>query len=180
MFKLLIGFLAAITVAAGSLGAEPEPLEFKGVKLGMTEQELQKIVEVECSNAKPTADRLCIKHLDSIAKVPATISYSLFSDKVLHIYIRTGNPQKNFSYIKDALVAKYGPPTKFFASELTNRMGAKFLDETLLWKRSYGNIEARKYAGSIENSMVTFASPLFEEAAARRRGESAKIGAKDL
>ncbi len=96
--------------------------------------------------------------------------YFFFEDNVLD-RISFFFSSKNYEIIKEALIEKYNKPECSYKI-LQNRMGAKFEDETCIWKLVNGVVVISRYGGSdLDNGVAFFESP---EAYKRHKEEKRK------
>jgi len=157
-------------------------LEFKGIALGSNISLIENTGRFSCHDeASPIADRTCNLKLDekeTIAGEPVRVLllYYYFS-KLETISIIFD--EKHFSVVVAALSDKYGQGNLKLET-LTNRMGAKFENRILTWRRSEATLEAKRYSGKVDTSSVIYRSDYALQEFARRRKTSIKDSSKDL
>ncbi len=212
----LLAVVLCLAALEMSQAAEPEPLEFKGSKMGSSEQELKELYpssffqpeineelyrslgerykalylsshssrevpRVFCESPEDTqGDRVCRISEATIAAVAASTYFTYYSNSLASILITFEQPEANFAPVLEALVEKYGPPTKIEPDEVVTGMGVKYTNQTATWFLPSGSITAQKYNGEISESIVYFLSTMGLEESKRRNAEHAKDAAKDL
>lgn len=167
------------------VGYAEERIDFKGVALGSSEQELLKQhPEFKCNGAgkRPGgADRICLAIKDSgatYAGVSADINLLYYSDSLEYVLVYFSSDK--YLDIHEALIAKYGAPTLEEKQQVTNRMGAVFEDVTSQWKRSGTILQLSKYVGKISTSNVTISTETGLDNTLKARKKSIENKSKDL
>jgi hypothetical protein len=157
-------------------------LEFKGIALGSEISTVENTGRFHCRDPKsPIADQLCslkYNERETIAGVPV---------KVLLLYYYSGKletisvafDEKHFSQVSAALSEKYGQGN-IQTEAVQNRMGATFENRTLSWRRGATSLQAKRYSGQLDQSVVMYRSDYALEEFLRRRKSSVKDSTKDL
>jgi hypothetical protein len=176
--------LAALLLSASGVHAA-DPLQFKGLRIGSTAEELRtKYPELHCNDPMQTAatekgvfkdfweckqtdaDLFCATvigdrdprtQLSDIAGHRATsFDFNFFSHRLMHA--STSLSSSAFNDVVTALSATYGPPDKKDTEELQNRAGAKFTNTIVSWKRDGAILRVSQYAGSLDKSSYSLTS----------------------
>ncbi len=187
----ILAVALCLVVLEMSQAAEPEPLEFKGLKMGSSEQELKKLYpDVSCINVKDTriSDRDCVISKTTIAAVEARALFSYYSNSLASILIifnlPKGNnsyqPARNFAPVLEALVGKYGPPTEIKTEETIMIMSVMHTDQVTYWVLPSGTITAERYSGGKIWSSVSYVSTMGVEEEKRRDAEIDKSAAERI
>ena len=176
-FGLFFLFLSSMAFAQ-----EPEPFDFKGMVLGSDASNVEGTSRFFCGDPKSSiADRSCSLRYDvkeTIAGAPVQgLSLYYYSGKLETIRITLD--QRNFSQVAAALAEKYGEGA-VRAETVHNRMGAAFENTIYSWRRGTATLEARRYSGKLDTSLVTYRTDFAVAEFERRRGPAAKEKAKDL
>ena len=84
------------------------------------------------------------------------------------------------SDIRAVLIERYGPPTVSMPGTVSNRMGASFSNETLIWTGKNVMLTLRERSGKVDETGVFFqhipsASKSIERDTQRRKGEASKM-----
>jgi hypothetical protein len=88
--------------------------------------------------------------------------------------------EDGFVDIVNALTAAYGKPSAVGMAMLSNAMGAKFYDRTVVWGRRDGEIVVRRYGANLETTTVRYRSATAIKIDARARANAQKKSNKDL
>lgn len=171
---------AMLWAGAGGVQGLPEPLEIKGIRIGMSEQDVRGAWKREaCQDSRDPAmgDRICFIQRPTFAGVPATgINVGIYDDRVESVYVG-GVSADDFDEVLSALIAKYGPPSEDVPSVVENRMGTEFDNRTVRWIDAQGTtMQAVKRGGSVDSSSVMLLSAGLEsmhEARSKRKAEEA-------
>ncbi|MHB8742807.1 MAG: hypothetical protein ACYC9L_06730 [Sulfuricaulis sp.] len=177
IFVLLVMSLPACGVAAGEkAGTTPTPsaapkapLELKGIRLGMTYEEL--LAAYPNGKEAPGQPRLggmacfsgntfCTVGVGTLARVATVLQVNLSEGKVADAYMGRILPG-DFDGVVAALQEKYGAPTSKTQGFVQNRMGAKFDNPSFVWNFPDGKLIATKFmpgAPMLDISQVEMAS----------------------
>ena len=144
--------LSAMAVAA------PPATEFKGHALG-SPAPLDRLSEEWLLKCKDlfSGKKDCTGYA-SIAEAPGDLTVTIGADGVLE-QVNVFFPADRFALVKQALISKYGPPTRSWQRPVQTKSGAVFSGELNSWRRSDGSrILATLRSSDVETSLVTFTS----------------------
>lgn len=154
--------LQAVTLALfiSAASAADEPFGYKGMPLGATEEEFREkhFADFTCHQTpgELTADKVCTADSPIYAGVEAdSITIRFYFNKISSVFIVLDSDK--FGEVRDALVIRYGMP-KIEVTQLSNAMGAKFMNETFTWRRGDQFITATKYSNNVSDSTVSIGS----------------------
>ena len=157
-------FLLAVVGASSAWAAEP--LGFKGQAIGSANTAIAQDPRFDCHPARtPTADQVCMlrpKEQETIAGVAVSSLY-YFYDRARLTGITISLPEGHFQAVTDALVAKFGVP-QVDVERVKNLKGQTYENRTLNWRQGNAHLEAQRYAGRLDRSVIR----LSDEAAAAR------------
>ena len=173
--------------------ASAAQLDFKGIPMGASEAVVQQKfpTSANCNDVinksqmmvlQDDGDRYCsIDYIEAttIAGVRANIcEFRFYADKLYKITFTVNS--SNFNTVTDALVVKYGKPSKVTTRNVQNRMGAVFGNDTWTWRVGDNTITAWRYTGNLDYSMIEYLSDPGKRETARREQQKAKRNLKDL
>jgi hypothetical protein len=197
-----IAAIACAFFAASAIAAAPTPpLEVKGVPLGATVEQLQQAIPLfKCHGAT------CI--FDPIDAASAQCGPASSEPAVLDCYGRSGSEYafgpargaKYSAYLKDgrigefrvtfptaradevviALTEKYGTPSDDRRFETQNRLGARFGNRAVTWRRADGEITVERRSVDVDTGLATFIAAWYALATANDKEIAAKSDAKGL
>lgn len=187
--------VALLTLPVLSLAAG-EDIDFKGVPFGASEQEFaERHPDFRCNDTdarvRVGGDRSCIlfgkpdrafespKHqAGTYAGVPANLLVRFYENRLASVtaFIFPAH----FDIVLKALSERYGKPDTFETPIVKNRMGAEFQNMKAVWTRHDVILRADKYASSITEGSVSYATTWGMAEFQKRRGQSTKKGAGDL
>ena len=151
----LLMLLLLCAVAAFPVGAaDGTGFDIKGVPLGATEADVvARFPSIQCRD-DPTAfsERTCTVLKETYGGAESSLHFSLIGGKVFNMRARFDS--KDFAGVVGALKERFGPTTSDTSEPVTNRAGAKFENRTLTWNRGDALAIARRYAGSIDGSVM--------------------------
>jgi len=173
----LAALLAASAWTAPARAAEP--LGFKGQAIGASNTSVIRDPRFDCREVRtPTADQVCTlrpKEQETIAGVRVDSLY-YFYDRARLTGITLSVPEGRFQAVVQALETKYGP-AQARGEQVKNLKGESFENRTLTWRQGGARLEAQRYAGRLDQSLIR----LSDEAAAERvRQRRAKAPGQDL
>ena len=172
-----------VSLVSSFVAAQPAPLEFKGIALGATIDEVRAKYHVDsCSPGEGVfagTERCRIVGVDSFAGVSWPGVTARFRDGVLGT-LSVSIPSRDFDAVATALAEKYGRPTSVETPIVQNRMGAQATNAIHRWARKDGGITAQMYAGNINEGTVRFVSARELQAVDQRQGDDAKRRKSDL
>ncbi len=154
--------LISMTLAMACLAAYGQPLEFKGVPFGATEEQMRQSIPNlwmwECSDDTVPARRICRFAGFTYANVETLGSTAYFDDNKLSM-VGVTIPSAGFDDVVLALSDKYGKPRSVKRSKIQNRMGASFDQLETEWAPNKETIIlARRYVGTVESSSILLAT----------------------
>lgn len=202
---LLPAILVLLLFTASGACAE-DSLEFKGLKIGSTAEELRtKYPEFICSDPKQEAarplnetlkkfwerkqteaDLFCETTIDDRARPSAlsgvaghrveVIDFHFIANRLMYAYALLD--AFAFDDLIAALTAKYGPPTRKDTEAVKYRAGARFTNTIFYWKRAGATIRVSKYAESLDTASYSLSADDYWPEVARRRAARAKATGK--
>lgn len=173
----LAALLAVAVLSAPAWAAEP--LGFKGQGIGASNVAITQDPRFDCREVRtPTADQVCSlrpKEQETIAGARVSSLYYFYDRARLTGFTLT-LPEGRFQAVAEALAAKYGP-AQVRVEQVKNLKGESFENRTLTWRQGGARLEARRYAGRLDQSLIR----LSDEAAAERiRQRRSQTSAQDL
>ena len=175
--KRLILFLAVAGLSVTAWAAEP--LGFKGITLGSAITRVNQNPRFDCRVVRtPTADQVCTlrpKEQETLTGTPVIALY-YFYDRARLTGIVISLPESHFQAATSALQEKYGAP-QVGLDQVKNLKGEVFENRNLTWRKADGLLQAQRYAGRLDRSMIRFSD---EAAAQRVRQRRGKDPSKDL
>ena len=174
-------FLVALACALPALAVQADPLGFKGVELGSPLSRVASDPRHSCSPVNtPLGDTICSlrpREAETIAGA-AVASLFYFYDVGSLTGIQISIAEKDFQRVVEALAAKYGPG-KAVGAKVKNFNGREFEDRTYLWQRPDGSVQAQRYAGRVDLSVIRYGDDHAAERVQQRRA-AARDPRKDL
>lgn len=174
--KTLVLLLVALVAAPATFA---EPLGFKGQTIGASNVVIAQDPRFECRVVRtPTADQVCTlrpKEQETIAGVRVDSLY-YFYDRARLTGITISLPESRFQAVTQALEAKYGPP-QAGVEQVKNLKGDSFENRTLTWRQGDARLQAQRYAGRLDQSLIRLTD---ETAVQRIRQRRAQAPAQDL
>ncbi len=177
--KLVIGvFLFNIIFAAQAA----DSFDFKGIALDSNFSDIEQNQKFNCKLPQsPLGDKSCTlnyREIETIAGVPVDLMVLHFYDEKLSS-IRIHIKSQFFYSVRDALIAKYGNGA-LTKEPVQNRAGASFENEIYLWNKEGQTLKAKRYAGKISTSLVSFDLNSNVENYAKRSKTQGSERSKDL
>ncbi|HNQ05456.1 MAG TPA: hypothetical protein PKH69_12710 [Thiobacillaceae bacterium] len=171
--------LVLLTALAIPPAKAAEPLGFKGQGIGSSNLAIAQDPRFECRELRtPTADQVCSlrpREQETIAGV-RLISLYYFYDRARLSGITLSLPANQFEGVAQALEGKYGPP-RTRMEQVRNHKGDTFENRILTWRQGDALLEAQRFAGRLDRSLIR----LSDLAAAERiRQRRARIPDRDL
>ena len=171
--KYLITLLVALW--ATTAGAA-EPLGFKGNAIGTSNAAIAQDPRFDCRVVRtPTADQVCTlrpKEQETIAGARVSSLY-YFYDRARLTGIVISLPENDFQAVTQALEAKYGVP-QVRAEQIKNLKGDTFENRTLTWRQGEARLEAQRYAGRLDQSLIRLSDEAATERIRQRRARDPK------
>jgi hypothetical protein len=177
MRVFLIGFLLLCTSA---ICAADTGFDIKGVPLGATQADLVfRFTRLECREAHSvTTERTCAVPKDSYGGADALLLFYLNGGKVSNMGMRFS--PKDFAGVIGAMKERFGAPASEETEIVTNRVGAKFENTIVTWKRGGEVAVARRYAGALDRASITIVSTTFFEELKRRTPDKPRERARNI
>jgi hypothetical protein len=148
-----------------------EPLGFKGMTLGAANLAVTQDPRFDCRVARtPTADQICTlrpKEQETIAGAPVSALYYFF-DRAHLTGIVISLPEQHFTAVGQALTAKYGEP-KVSVETVKTLSGRGFENRKLVWSQGTARLEAQRYAGQVNRSLIRLSDQTAAERVRQRR-----------
>ncbi len=162
-------FLAA-TLSAKQAPAG-EPLGFKGQHIGSSNLGITQDPRFDCRELRtPVADQVCNlrpKEQETIAGVRINSLY-YFYDRARLTGITISLPASRFEQVTRGLEEKYGP-AEVAREQIKNRKGDSFENRTLTWRQGDARLEAQRYVGRLDQSMIRLSDLAAAERIHKRR-----------
>jgi hypothetical protein len=154
--------LAAVTLTLASAAAHGQPLEFKGVPFGSTEEHMRQSIPNlwmwDCSDDTTPGRRLCVFAGFTYANSQALGSTAYFDNDKLSMVV-VNIPSAGFEDAVLAISDKYGKPRSLKRSKIQNRMGANFDQLQAEWVPNKESLVfARRYADTVDASSIVLAT----------------------
>jgi hypothetical protein len=155
-----------------------QPIEFKGISMGVSQNEFEsKLPVFDCyklpdgfaydSSCKTTA------RFFSYAGAPGDAEAGFIRDRLVWINIKFS--EQSFPGVRAAVLEKFGPPSSSQTEPVRNRMGGKFMDEILMWRRDGVTLVMERYSSNTTKSQAVFSlDSAVEEITARQRASNSK------
>lgn len=182
--------MKAVAFIAGLVtcwAAAEEPLELKGIRPGMTYEQLNTAVPgIPCSLA-PKVKRCGIsgglkgtpETMNTLAGRSVKLWSMAFTPDMRVAAVMLSLTPADFDAVRLALEEKYGPATTREVP-IQNRMGATFKNTVSVWKRGDAVLELEKYGGSLDRMGITLLEPKLADEAFGNDKATAKKAVKDL
>jgi hypothetical protein len=157
-----------------------DALDLKGVRLGMTMEELQLAFPAGKPGRAIPGEMWCVPdgsfcsvNVGTLGGVPTTLQATFLDGRVAQVYSGNLHPPQ-FEQLVETLKTKFGAPTTTTMGEVQNRVGGKFDNPSYVWKFPDGELRASRFmpgAPTLDNSQVEIDSP---EWVAKKQAEKAK------
>jgi hypothetical protein len=171
---------AALLLALPAMAVDK--LGFKGVELGSGLAQIASNPKFECHIVStPIADKICslrAREKETIAGAPID-SLFYFYDQSSLTGIVVNLDEKHFQPVVAALRAKFGSPS-LKTETVKSLKGAAFENRTYRWIQSEGSLQAERYAGRLDKSVIRFTDDSAAPRIHQRRALLAKDPRKDL
>jgi len=173
----LLTFAACAVAPLTCHAAEIPLIEFKGIRIGSKTADLPNNWRCEYKKTK-FSDTVCTAYKETIAGSPAKLGIVYALDyKVNVISILFGSSE--YQQVKLALIEKYGMGD-IKDSEVTNKMGARFDNQTVTWTDSANIMTLSKRSGNVDRGDLTIRSTTAVSELRERMESESKANAKDL
>jgi len=163
MKKLLFLTVVILTAATNfALGENKpwskEPKYFRGVPFGASEAEaLNKIPSMGNCRNNETLGRMCLDSGFKIGDVPFVKNTFVFYDDKL-VSVNVNFKSKDYDYIKDVFIKKYGKPQKIESEKVKTEEGIEYENEILTWRGDIIELHVEKYSRNINNGIVIYSN----------------------
>lgn len=174
-----------------SMTWEKEPTGFHGLDFGMPWKDAGDAVKKASRKTPVARDGLGTAYCDKdksgskgefcfekflIGTAPVDALYKFEGGGLSSVYV--GFSSRDYAFLKDVLVQKYGQPTSAEEVPVKTRMGVDYTNEILEWRGGKVWCSLRKYAGSIDKGSLSLTLRSALEAGAKTR-EQEKAKAVD-
>jgi len=140
-----------IFVALTALSDTASALDLKGVRLGMTPDELKAAFPGGATAGRPldngticyNAD-FCAVNVGTIAQIPTQLQVSFLNGRLSNAYAGDLHPSQ-LDQVVEALKAKYGAPTTTSMTKVQNGIGNTFDNPHFIWKFPEGELRASRF-----------------------------------
>lgn len=155
--------LLLLVLPALALGSGPVPLDLKGLTPGMSFADFDAKLPALCEKPVKSSETCGygltanVPLLETLAEQTPESWLFLFRDGSLSS-VAVLFPGKSFRAIADALVAKFGKPSKSETSEVSNRMGAKFVQIEMSWYRYDRVLQISKIGRNVDSGVLFLTS----------------------
>jgi uncharacterized protein YhbP (UPF0306 family) len=171
-----------LTLALVPALAQAERLGFKGVELGSSLAQIASNPKFVCHLAStPIADKVCslrAQEKETIAGAPID-SLFYFYDQSSLTGIVVNLPETQFQAVVAALSEKFGTPA-LKSETVKNLKGVAHENRTYRWVRPEGSLQAERYAGRLDKSVIRYTDDSAAQRVQQRRALLAKDPRKDL
>lgn len=139
---------AALALASTTTSA----LDLKGVKLGMTRDELLAAFPGGSYGGRPLPNGVdclasgdfCSVNVGTLAGIPTQLQVRFLNGKLADAYSGRFDPAQ-FDQVVEALKSKFGAPTTTTTGKVQNRMGNTFDNPHFVWKFPEGELHASRF-----------------------------------
>jgi hypothetical protein len=135
---------------------------------------------IGCRYSRTAYRQASIEELDSIAEVTPQSWTLTFTPEEQLARVIIFLPSAAFERVRNALIAKYGKPTRSKLVDLSNGFGAKFQGQEHLWSRQDQTLSVTEYAGHRDHSDITLTSAKLMARVNSAQTAQALKAAKDL
>jgi hypothetical protein len=179
MSLLLACMLAISAVRATASDSWPqEPSGFRGIPLGASEADVTKaLAPVPPSCMSFHGERSCGTQ-QQIGDVRAKEEFGFADDRLVTAMIRF--PAKDFSYMRDLFVEKYGAPKTEQKPIVRTRAGVEYENDILAWEGDNISIMLRRFGSTMYEGGAMFVDKKWSDEQARLRDEKKKKAASDF
>ena len=159
LFLSVVILAAATNFALGENKPWPkEPKKFRGVPFGASEAEaLNKIPSMGNCRNNETLGRMCLDSGFKVGVVPFVKNTFVFYDDKL-VSVNVNFKSKDYDYIKDVFIKKYGKPKKIESEKVKTEEGIEYENEILTWRGDIIELHVEKYSRNINNGIVIYSN----------------------
>ncbi|MFN7725173.1 MAG: hypothetical protein ACK5QH_08900 [Rubrivivax sp.] len=175
----------SIAVMASALlchvaAAQLAPLEFKGLAPGGDASQVTAHPAWRCRAQEiDGADTVCSRQHETIAGA-STEGVFVTAKEGTIMSVLVSFAQSDFAQVHEALVAKYGRPTKTQAELKRSRIGAQFASQVSEWRRQNVYMRAEERTNSADVSMLFISSDLAARQSNEQRKQQSQRNKSDL
>ncbi|MBU1664510.1 MAG: hypothetical protein KKG92_03810 [Gammaproteobacteria bacterium] len=174
--------LTVLAFALLPLAAQAEGLGFKGVDLGSPLARVASDPRYACRAVNtPIGDTICSLRPSEVETMAGAVVASLFyfydTSSLSGIQITVA--ETDFQRVVDALTGKYGAG-KLSSEKVKNLNGADFENRTWRWQYPEASLQAQRYAGRLDKSLIRYSDDRAANRVQQRRAAAAKDPRKDL
>ncbi|MDP1905277.1 MAG: hypothetical protein Q8M09_13675 [Pseudomonadota bacterium] len=174
--------LAVLAFALLPTAVQAESLGFKNNDLGSPLARVASDPRYACRAVNtPIGDTICSlrpSEVETIAGAPvAALFYFYDANSLSGIQITIA--ETDFQRVVDALAAKYGAG-KLSSEKVKNLNGADFENHTWRWQYPEASLQAQRYAGRVDKSVIRYSDDRAASRVKQRRAAAAKDPRKDL
>lgn len=156
-----------------------QPFAFKGMALGASNAGIVTDPRFACQNVRaPNAEQICSlrpKEQETMAGERVESLYYFF-DRARLTAVVVGINAVHFDKVATALSARYGAP-EVSLEQVKNYKGESFENRTLSWRQAAHTLQAQRYAGRLDRSVIRITD---HSAAERIRQRRATPPVRDL
>jgi hypothetical protein len=166
---ILIALIGLVGVRAAAQTWEKQPTDFRGVPFGASIAEAKTHVkDLSCLR-----DGTSCRSVFSLAdRVQITTFWRFTDDKF--VWVGWSFPSRDFDFVRDALVERYGLPSERSEEAVQTRVGTNYTNETLRWNGDRIYISANRYGSTVTESFVqisthAYQNQMMEQEAAKKK-----------
>jgi hypothetical protein len=184
---------ASLAIALAGQTAAQEPLTFKGLALGATQEQFKAVMpgiectptmchmllQAQCRGLRGFDEiRACQRQFDYGGQVVLWLSGDFEEGGLMAINARLDT--RAFKPLLEAMVERFGAPTADEPRTVQNRMGASFDDRRVTWIRGDALLVLRQRSSKLDEAAVSLVSQSFLKRQRERSEQKAKERAKQL
>ena len=138
--------------------------DFKGLELNQktTKNALKSSMGIKCYDIPKLKKMLCSAKT-TVAGSDGEVSIILTSDMIINSLFVTFK-SNDYENVKNAFITKFGTPLFDENEEVQNAMGAKFMQNTVIWEKNGDSMTMRKYHETINEGILFLSSQKNNEA----------------
>lgn len=182
---MITRLIVALILVISSLGAAAadEPLAFKGLALGSTQEEVLKhYPKADCGIKTicfmTARDIETMKEM-AIGGIPVpSMMFSFYEGKLERISIWPRSV--HFERLSEALKDRYGVPESDLSSPVRTKAGVEFQNRVLVWRQAGGMVRLERYSSKITDSSLSYSSHESIERQNKEFEEGKRRAIKDL
>jgi len=164
---------------AKSSAAPKTPLEFKGLRLGATFEQVSATKDLYLSSCVDKQDQAgaksCVLNVEYAVELKSPL-ITFVDEKFSGVVGRFDTD--NYTKLVEALSVKFGPPDKTDTQSYQNGFGAKFVGRMVLWDRDGTMLHVAEYSNNRDTGFFVFTPSESDDSARKER--TAKEAAKKL